>query len=404
MARFVLTLLVIGSIIQSELFGQRLNGIDMLFLENQELIRGKSVGLITNHTGLTIDGIPNYRLFQEMEDVNLKAVFSPEHGFYGDVSAGVKIDDQNSDALPTIFSLYGKTRKPTQEMLKDIDVLLYDIQDVGSRFYTYISTMGLAMESAAEAGIPFIVLDRPNPTGGNKVEGPVLDLYYKSFVGMYPIPIRYGLTCGELAQMIKGEGWILFSPELTVVNMFRWKRDSTAKNLVMPPSPNIPDIETAVVYSGMCIVEGTNISEGRGTSEPFRKIGAPWIDGNILAENMNNKNLPAVEFYPEIFTPISIPGKSIHPKYQNQKCGGVLIRVTDYNRYQSVLTGLELLIEIRELYPDKIEIKSSIQRLWGNNDLNEMKKNSIKPDALLKSYETDIDLFNVTSEKYKIYE
>ncbi len=364
---------MIGSIIQSELFGQRLNGIDMLFLENQELIRGKSVGLITNHTGLTIDGIPNYRLFQEMEDVNLKAVFSPEHGFYGDVSAGVKIDDQNSDALPTIFSLYGKTRKPTQEMLKDIDVLLYDIQDVGSRFYTYISTMGLAMESAAEAGIPFIVLDRPNPTGGNKVEGPVLDLYYKSFVGMYPIPIRYGLTCGELAQMIKGEGWILFSPELTVVNMSRWKRD-------------------------------TNISEGRGTSEPFRKIGAPWIDGNILAENMNNKNLPAVEFYPEIFTPISIPGKSIHPKYQNQKCGGVLIRVTDYNRYQSVLTGLELLIEIRELYPDKIEIKTSIQRLWGNNDLNEMKKNSIKPDALLKSYETDIDLFNVTSEKYKIYE
>jgi uncharacterized protein YbbC (DUF1343 family) len=242
-------------------------GLDILLSEQTELIHGEKIGLVTNQSGINRNSISNYTLLMGLENVHLKTIFSPEHGFFGNFSAGQKIEDQHLKKFPMIYSLYGNTRKPTLEMLDGLDLIIYDIQDIGARYYTYISTLGLVMEAAAEAGIPVIVLDRPNPLGGLKIEGPVLDLKYSSFVGMYPIPIRYGLTIGELAKMIVGEKWIKSIPKLHVIKLQNWKRNMVFDETNLPwtkPSPNIPDLETAIIYPGMCLLEATNMSEGRG--------------------------------------------------------------------------------------------------------------------------------------------
>ena len=208
-------------------------------------------------------------------------------------------------------------------MLVGIDLILYDIQDIGARFYTYISTLGLVMETAGALNIPIIVLDRPNPIRGDRIEGPILNMDFKSFVGYYPIPIQYGLTIGELAKMIIEEKWIQNTPSLQVINIQGWSRtlwfDETNLTWVKP-SPNIPDLETAIVYPGICLVEGTNISEGRGTPHPFKQIGAPWIDEEKLSQTLNGLNLPGVIFTPVTFTPMEISNMAIKPKYMEKKC------------------------------------------------------------------------------------
>ena len=257
-------------------------GLDVLIEDHPNYLRGRSIGLVTNHTGITKNNEKNYELFQTNSAISLKRIFAPEHGFYGEASAGAKVDyDGENTSGPEIISLYGKTRKPTKEMLDGIDLIIYDIQDVGARFYTYISTLGLVMEAAGEYGIDVMVLDRPNPIGGEIIEGAILDTAFKSFVGYYPIPIRYALTVGELSQMAIQEGWLTSSPpNLTIVKMDGWERkmfyDDTNLPWV-PPSPNIPDLETAIIYPGMCLYEATNVSEGRGTNNPFKQIGAPWM-------------------------------------------------------------------------------------------------------------------------------
>ena len=344
-------------------------GLDVLINEKLEIIKGQKVGLVTNHTGVDRSGKPNYEILMQLSDVDLKAIFAPEHGFFGNVSRGQKVDDLKQDGLPVIYSLYGKTDKPTPDMFEGLDVIIYDIQDIGARFYTYISTLGLVMEAAAEADIPVIVLDRPNPLNGITIEGPVLDINYKSFVGMYPIPIRYLLTIGELAKMIIGEKWIEHVPKLTVIEMAGWERtmyyDDTGLSWISP-SPNIPDLETAILYPGMCLFEGTNVSEGRGTNYPFQYIGAPWIDSSKIIKAIEGKYIPGVVFEPISFIPISIPGKSLKPKFENEKCYGIKIILIENKIYKSVDTAVQLLKIIQELYPEKFQWNDFIYKLWGN--------------------------------------
>ena len=359
-------------------------GLDVLINEKLEIIKGKKVGLVTNHTGVDRSGKPNYEILMLLSDVDLQAIFAPEHGFFGNVSRGQKVDDLKQDGLPVIYSLYGKTDKPTPDMFEGLDVIIYDIQDIGARFYTYISTLGLVMEAAAEADIPVIVLDRPNPLNGITIEGPVLDINYKSFVGMYPIPIRYLLTIGELAKMIIGEKWIEHVPKLTVIEMAGWDRtmyyDDTGLSWISP-SPNIPDLETAILYPGMCLFEGTNVSEGRGTNYPFQYIGAPWIDSSKIIKAIEGKYIPGVVFEPISFIPISIPGKSLKPKFENEKCYGIKIILIENKIYKSVDTAVQLLKIIQELYPEKFQWNDFIYKLWGNGMILEYDEDITKTFA-----------------------
>ena len=347
-------------------------GLDILLDSKIDLITGKTIALVTNQTGIDQNGNPNYKRLMSMDEIKLKVVFSPEHGLFGEADKEITYANQIED-LPKVYSLYGSTRKPTKEMLDGIDMIIYDIQDIGARFYTYISTLGLVMEAAAELNIPIIVLDRPNPIRSDIVEGPILDLKYQSFIGKYPIPIRYGWTIGELAEKIILEKWIHPTPKLISIPMEGWNASLWYDETTLPwvkPSPNIPNLETALIYPGMCLLEGTNISEGRGTDKPFKWFGAPWINSKNLSQELNKLKLSGVVFVPKSFTPISIPGVADKPKYENQLCHGLEIRIIDRNKYNSVKTGISVLKKINELYPDFLIIKKTrLNKLWGSDTL-----------------------------------
>lgn len=293
-----------------------LPGVEVLLTDSLDLVRGKRVGLITNHTGVFQYGVGRAAgasreldttidaLF-ESPDVDLVALFGPEHGIRGEAEAGAKVEAgvDAKTGLP-IYSLYGKTLRPTPEMLQGIDVLLFDMQDVGARYYTYPSTMAYAMEAAGEAGVPFLVLDRPNPIRGDVVQGNVLDTAFSTFVGLYPVPMRHGMTVGELARLFVGEFGI--QVDLHVVPMKGWRRDMSFDQTGLPwvpPSPNIPDLESALAYPGTCLFEGTPLSVGRGTDHAFEWVGAPWLDGRALADTLNAYRFPGVRFEPATFTP-----------------------------------------------------------------------------------------------------
>ena len=349
-----------------------LTGLDVLLEKKIDLINGKSIALVTNQTGIDRYGIPNYKRLLALDDVHLKVVFSPEHGLFGEADEEITYNKKIAD-IPRVISLYGSVRKPTSEMLQGVDLIIYDIQDIGARFYTYISTLGLVMEAAGALQLPVLVLDRPNPIRSDIVEGPLLDLNYQSFVGKYPIPIRYGWTIGELAQKIVEEQWIFPSPPLNTVPMEGWNASLWYDETTLPwvkPSPNIPDLGTALIYPGMCLLEGTNVSEGRGTEHPFKWFGAPWIDGKILSKELNKLHLPGVVFVPKSFTPVSIPGVADKPKYENQLCDGIEIRVITRNEYQSLKVGVSILKKLQELYPENIIFKENrLNRLWGSDTL-----------------------------------
>ena len=347
-------------------------GIDILLDKKQNLIADKRIALVTNQTGVDQYGVANYKRLMDLENTKLEVVFSPEHGIFGETDKEVTYNDGIKN-LPKIYSLYGAVRKPTREMLDSIDIIIYDIQDIGARFYTYISTLGLVMEAAAELNIPVLVLDRPNPIRGDIVEGPILDIEYQSFIGKYPIPIRYGWTVAELAEKIIQENWINPTPQLTVIPMEGWNTSLWYDETTLPwikPSPNIPNLETALIYPGMCLLEGTNISEGRGTNNPFQWFGAPWIDSRVLSQKLNNLKLSGVVFVPKSFIPISIPGVADKPKYENQLCYGIEIRVVDRNKFNSVKSGVNILKTINEMYPDSLIIKEKrLNKLWGSDTL-----------------------------------
>ena len=365
-----------------------LNGIDVLLKKKLHFIQSRKIALVTNHSGVDKNLVPNYKRLMEVEDVELKVIFSPEHGLFGESEAGEKINYTELKELPKVISLYGGTRKPSAEMLDGVNLIIYDIQDIGARFYTYISTLGLVMEAGAELGIPVLVLDRPNPIRGDIIEGPILDIKYQSFVGQYPIATRYGGTVGELAKKIIKNKWITSLPELEIIKMEGWQPNAWFDQTDLPwvaPSPNIPDLKTAIIYPGMCLFEGTNVSEGRGTPNPFKWIGAPWIDGKKLSQTLNNFKLPGVVFVPKSFIPVEIPGKSENPKFKNQKCHGIEVWVTDRDQYKSIDVGVLTLFSIYNMYPNDIKIRESgLNRLWGSSELYKKLLRGVTVDDILK--------------------
>ena len=384
-------------------------GLDVLLTEHLDLIRGKRVGIVTNYTAVTRHGTSIVDTLSSIPGVHVTALFGPEHGIRGNRSAGAYVESY-VDSLTGIrvYSLYGKTRKPTPAMLDSVDVLLFDIQDIGARFYTYISTMGLAMQAAAENHLPFIVLDRPNPITGDIVEGPILNPELKSFVGMYPIPIRHGLTIGELAQMINGEGWLEngVRADLTVVRMKNWRRpmwfDQTGLKWIKT-SPNMPDLETAILYPGMCLIEGTNVSEGRGTRKPFKVIGAPWIKGDSLKQVIDSFHplglmVKAVEFAPQ-----SISEMAPHPKYEGEVCSGLEMKLANRDIFRSVSFGVTLLSAIHQLYPDKLAFKKSFDLLSGTEILRKQIQNGIPPKEIISGWSKSLSDFKIMREKYLLY-
>ena len=360
-------------------------GLSILLSEKSDWIRGKSIGLITNHTGVDATLRSNYRLFAEAPACQLSAIFSPEHGLWGAVQDGIAINsvdtpDGNPLSVP-IFSLYGQSMRPTSEQLEGIDLLVYDMQDVGARYYTYISTLLHAMEAASDCGIEFVVADRPNPITCAAVEGPVLESGSESFVGIHRIPIRYGLTIGELAMLLKAERVPLC--QLKVAWMHGYKRgiwyDDTGLPWV-PPSPNMPTLTTAVLYPGLCLFEGTNMSEGRGTTKPFEYIGAPWCDGERWAALLNDYQLPGVRFRPVVFTPAPVAETTKHAK---DVCGGVAIHITDRERFRPIETVLQMLSILTAEYSDDFEfLPTHFDRLSGNTWLRDALLNSESMDAI----------------------
>ena len=383
-------------------------GAEVLLEQRLALLSGKRVGVICNHTSVLSDGTHLVDALLK-NDVNVTALFGPEHGIRGTAAAGKTIGDATDPAtgLP-VYSLYGKTTKPTAAMLSGVDVLLFDIQDIGARYYTYAGTMAFAMEAAAQNGKSFVVLDRPNPVNGAQVEGPVLDLGFRSLIGMFPVPTRHGLTAGELAKMIIGEGWIDDTRlDLDVVEMEGWKRsmwyDQTGLRWI-PPSPNMRTLAAATVYPGTCLIEATNLSEGRGTAKPFEYIGAPGVDGAAAAETLNALGLPGVKFRPVTFTPAAGSDAGPNPKHKDKKCGGVALEVTDRSTFRPVMTGLSIIGVFRRLEPRKFEVRDGLMdRLLGSDIVRTRLNEGTPAGELLRLNAADFDNYMKMRKTYLLY-
>ncbi len=325
-------------------------GIENL-IKSPKMVKGKRVGLIANAASTNSRMVSDVDLFYENPSIDLKCIFGPQQGFWGETQANmIKWFDAvyPKYKLPLI-SLYGDVRKPTPKMLTDIDVLIFDVIDVGTRVYTYIWTMVLAMQACAENKKEFIVCDRPNPITGLQTEGNISQKEFSSFVSLYPLPLRHSMTCGEIALYINNEFSI--NCNLTVVPLSGWRRSMWHDETGLPwiiPSANMPTLDTAIVYPGMVIFEGTNVSEGRGTTRPFEFVGAPFIDGFALAKELSKYKLPGVFFRPCIFIPA-------HNKYAGQKCGGLQIHVIDRKTFMPVKTAISILKTIMDLYPEDFE-------------------------------------------------
>jgi uncharacterized protein YbbC (DUF1343 family) len=378
-----------------------LPGVEVLLEDSIHLVRDLRVGLITNHTGIDLQGRSIIDRLVEAPEVNLVALYSPEHGIRGTIRGGDQIDSGRDEksGLP-IHSLYGATRKPTPEMLQGVDVLLFDIQDVGARFYTYVSTMAKGMEAAGEAGIPFVVLDRPNPIGGLAVQGTVLDPDYSTFVGLYPVPMRHGMTPGELAQLFVGEFGI--QVELHVVPVEGWRREMTFSETGLPwvaPSPNMPSEESALHYAGTCLFEGTPISVGRGTDEAFQILGAPWLDGELLAAALEGYGIPGVRFDATRFTP-QAPGDG---KFDGEEIPGVRLTATD-PEYDPTLATLALLLETRRMSGDRWEWRvSHFDRLAGTDRLRLGLEEGLTIEELRAGWDEELAAFRALRAPYLIY-
>jgi uncharacterized protein YbbC (DUF1343 family)/CubicO group peptidase (beta-lactamase class C family) len=336
-------------------------GIDVLRAEGFAPLRGKRVGLVTNHTGVARDGATTIDVLHRAKDVKLVALFSPEHGIRGTVDDKVASSTDEKTGLP-IHSLYGETRRPTAAMLDGLDVLVIDLQDIGARFYTYTTTMAYVLEEAAKRRLPVVVLDRPNPINGFQIEGPALDKAQIGFTGYFaPMPIRHGLTIGELARLFNGENKI--GSDLTVIAAKNWQRDAWFDETALPwinPSPNMRNLIQATLYPGIGAIETTNLSVGRGTDTPFEQLGAPWIDATVLAEALNARRIPGIRFYPVRFTPTS-------SKYAGQECQGVFLIVTDRTALRPVRLGVEIAALLHKLYGAAFELDAA-ERLFGSRE------------------------------------
>lgn len=388
---------------------QVINGADLLISENQNLINGKNVGVVCNHTAVLSDGNHLVDALIDQKNVKVKAIFTPEHGLKGMAEAGEVVDYKNNlyKNIP-IISLYGKERKPSKDNLKNVDVLIFDIQDVGARFYTYISTMYNILESASENDIPVIILDRPNPIGGNYVDGPVLDTKFKSFVGITPIPIAHGMTVGELAKYFVGEKLIPNSNKinLTVIKCKNWQREIPKEfySKWNSPSPNINSLETAIVYPGTCQLEGTNVSEGRGTTSPFIQFGAPFINAEQVIDKLNLLKVEGAELTPVTFTPVDIEGMASDPKFKDQLCNGIKVKITDPGKFESVKFGVKLIYVLNKLYGKQFKFNNaSFDRLAGTDKLRLQIEKKLVPDKIFATWQKDLTKFKKIRNQYLLY-
>ncbi len=372
-----------------------LTGIDVLERDGFKQLAGKKIGLVTNHTGKNRAGRQTIDVLNKAAGVELVALFSPEHGIRGSADERVSDSKDEQTGLP-IYSLYGDTRRPKPEQLKGLDALVFDIQDIGARFYTYISTLGNVMEEAATAGLPVFVLDRPNPVGGVVVEGPIADADKLSFTAYHTIPVRHGMTIGELAQLFNQERKI--NCDLRVIKMEGWQRamwfDSTNLTWVNP-SPNMRSLTQATLYPGVGLLETTNVSVGRGTDTPFELIGAPWIVGQQLAAALNQRNLPGVTFVPVRFKPTA-------SVFKGEECEGINVVITDRAAFRPVPTGIEIAVALRRLYPEQWKVEA-YGRLLVNADTLERVKRSDAPEEIIRSWIASLDEFRQTRSRVLLY-
>jgi len=350
---------------------------------------------VTNHTGVARDGISTIDILHQAAKVKLAALFSPEHGIRGAVDEKVSDSKDEKTGLP-IYSLYGESRKPTKEQLKDIDVLVYDIQDIGTRFYTYISTLGLMMEAAAENKIKVMVLDRPNPIGGIAVQGPMLDPGKESFIAWHRLPVRHGMTVGELAQLFNTERKI--GADLTVVKMVDWRREDEfdKTGLVwINPSPNMRTLQAALLYPGVGLLETTNLSVGRGTDRPFELIGAPWIDAVRWAQELNLEKAAGVRFVPMRFTPVS-------SVFARVSCQGISIVIEDWSKLDPVRVGFSLAVTLKRLYPRHWQTKRLNQLLLNEETFQAIEKGA-GVEELLSLSKKNLEEFLEVRKRYLLY-
>lgn len=388
-----------------------LPGLDVLRRDGLGSLPGRRIGLVTNHTGRTVDGVPALAVLSEELGLDVVALFSPEHGFDGTAAAGESVASTpgSSGDLPA-YSLYGETRTPTPEMLSGVDVLVLDLQDAGVRFYTYASTMKLAMEAAAAAGVAFVVLDRPNPNGGLRVEGPVLEPEFVSFVGAAPVPLMHGMTLGELARLFRAAMPSGERVDLTVVPVEGLRRDMlwSDTGLTWPvPSPNLRTFDSALAYPATALLEGANVSEGRGTERSFELGGAPWLDGDALVEKLSAAAVDGARFSPTSFVPRSISAAP-DPKYRDERCSGFLIHVEAPRRFRPVRTGLAILGAIRELAPERFLWVESEGRPWidlllGTDRVRKALSGGRSPDEILEAERPAVERFMETRGAYLLY-
>ena len=379
-------------------------GLDALLMDPVKHLGSQAVALVTNHTGVTRNLESALDAFHASPDIELVAAFGPEHGARGDVqdALGAESHVDRYTGLP-VHSLYGDHRKPTPETLDGIDAMVFDIQDCGARFYTYVSTLTYCMEAAEENGVSMVVLDRPNPVNGEAVEGNILEQGYESFLGLHPIPIRHGLTIGELASFINRN----IGCDLSVVEMTGWDRGMWFDETGLPwvqPSPNLPTLDTATVYPGTCLFEGVNPSEGRGTTRPFEYLGAPWIDGRLWASVLNGLALPGVGFRVCFFTPAFW-------RYRDERCGGVQVHVTDRDSFRPVETGVHLLRTLMNLYPRRFEFneptyeeRRHFDLLAGTDRLRLSLLEGVPVREITASWEPGLERFKNERSSYLLYE
>ncbi|MDI6784673.1 MAG: DUF1343 domain-containing protein [bacterium] len=384
-------------------------GISVLLKEQKELIAGKRVGLITNPTGITPNLISTADAIAKIRGTKLTALYGPEHGIRGDIFAGDTVDTYTDakTGVP-VYSLYGKTRKPTQEMLENIDALIFDIQDVGSRYYTYVYTMAYAMEAAKEKGIPFIVLDRPNPINGELIEGPVLDPKFSSFIGLYSIPIVHGLTVGELAKLFNQEFNI--HCDLRIVPVKGWKRTMTFTETKLPwvaTSPHIPQPSTVWYYATTGFIgELHTICIGVGYTLPFEIVGASWINGERLAKELNREKLPGIIFRPLTF-------RAYYYIFKDQVCQGIQVHITKLKEFSPVMVGMHILATIYKMYPERTifpadlpqpgsRLKMFYQAI-GSDSVQKMLEQGKSAEEIIASWQEGLEAFKKVREKYLLY-
>lgn len=371
-------------------------GLDVLVETGFRPLRGRRVGLVCNQSSINSRGVHIISLFREQKEFELIALFSPEHGLWGNVDEKVSsgIDPQTGLKF---YSLYGETLRPTPDALTEIDTLVFDIQDIGARFYTYISTMAICMEESARQGIRFVVLDRPNPISGRYVGGPVLDKSYEGrFVSYFSMPVAHGMTVGELARMFNREFGIRC--DLTVIKMQGWRRRMWFDETGLPwtsPSPNMRNLAAAALYPGFGIVEQTNMSVGRGTIAPFELYGAPWLDGKKLAEELNRKSLPGLQFVPVEFTPDS-------SRFVGETCSGVRVVVTDRNQLDVVRAGMFFVETIYRLYGDTFAVEA-IGPMIGDPAAAQKIKEGISADEIIAAWRVRLRQFLRQRQRYLLY-